>query len=146
MQRVGGGGLEFRNEMQIERPGRRALGMDEQPAATHFGANLRGAADHIRQQGGTEAPSFMVKVNPKPGQQGNGLGIVTGALPQPRQGLRRCEAGHAPGIERHHIAATRFGHHEHPAGASTGIGLAGVLSQPDDLLLGSAFETIEAIG
>jgi hypothetical protein len=30
-KRVGGGGHEFRNQVQVERPGRRALGMDEPP-------------------------------------------------------------------------------------------------------------------
>ena len=118
--------------MHIERLGSRALGMDEQPAATHFGADLCRATDHIRQQGGTEALSFMVNVNPKPGQQ--------------RNGLRRREAGHAPGVVRHHIAAARFGDHEHPAGAATGMGLAGVLFQPERLLLRPAFETVEEIG
>lgn len=68
VHRVGRGRLEFGNEVQVERPGRCALGMDEQSPATHFGADLRRADYHISQQGPAEAPSFMVKVNPKPGQ------------------------------------------------------------------------------
>jgi hypothetical protein len=146
VQRVGGGWLEFRDEVQVERPGRRALGMDEQPAATNFRADLCRAAEHIRQQSRAEAPAFVVKVYPEPGQQGNRLGIAAGTLPQAQRGLRWRDAGHAPGVVSHHIAVARFGDHEHPAAAATGMGLAGVLFQPDRLLLRPAFESVKTIG
>jgi hypothetical protein len=87
----------------------------------------------------------MVKVDAEPGQQGNGLGIATSSFAQTRRSLHRREAGHAPGVVGHHVTAADWGDHEHPAGATTDVGLAGMLAQPVRLLLGSAFESVKAV-
>jgi len=64
------------------------------PGTTCLSRSVPCGPDHIRQQSGTEAPTFIVKVNPRRANRATGLGIA--AAPFERSGAcRRSDAGHA---------------------------------------------------
>jgi len=96
--------------------------MDQQAAAADGITEAGDPADHIQQQGRTEALALMAFVYPEPGQQGNGLDAHT------RDAL---------GVVRHNGGLVALSNHKHKGGAGA-VGLLGELHQPGVLLLGAA--------
>ena len=120
--------------MLVEAAGLLGFGMHQQAAAADGVAQAAGPADHIQQQGCTEALAFMAFVDSQAGQQGDGLGVATGATAQPLGQLRDAHARHAPGVISNDVGLIHLGDHKHPGGAGA-MGLLGHLHQPGCLLL-----------
>ncbi len=115
--------------MLIEAAGLLGFGMHQQAAAADGITEAGDPADHIQQQGRTEALAFMAFVYPEPGQQGNGLDAHT---------------RHAPGVVSHDGRLVVLGNHKHAGGAGA-MGLPGELHQPGGLFLGAAAEACQLV-
>lgn len=105
VQIVGGGRLELGDQVKVEAASFSRLGVHEQPSTADLDSEFGRPGDDILQHPGTEAPTLAIDVHTEPREQGDGLGIPSGALAQPIRSVPDRDARHAPGVVRDDCAA-----------------------------------------
>ena len=96
------------------------------------------------EQAGAEPSAFVMQVDTKAGEEGDGLRITAAAFAEPGWSLGGVELRHAPAVVGDDVEGADFGDDEDP-GCADGGGLSGVAAEPQGLLRGPALEMVDNV-